>query len=179
MHAWMHGQPTSEKDRLRHQAASLLIPSEARSLLGLESCFVWRIFCVRLNFLSYSLRRLRPRRHMLLSQKWAPSRWSCKAYKLYGSCKAYKLYGSAGLCLPGKSIFARPKMIAPPWPKLFVLSLTVKMLLDVACQLAYSWLHCFTIDDTVDLLWLLMLQHRPCTMHAHHSHVRICTCHMI
>ena len=69
----------------------------------------WPIFRVRLNFLSYSLRRLRPRRHVLLSRKlWAPSRWSCKAYKLYGS---------AGLCLPGKSIFARPKMIAPSWPK--------------------------------------------------------------
>ena len=67
------------------------------------------LFRVRLNFLSYSLRRLRPRRHMLLSRKlWAPSRWSCKAYKLY--C-------SAGLYLPGKSIFARPKMIAPTWPK--------------------------------------------------------------
>ena len=68
-----------------------------------------RISRVRLNFLSHSLRRLRPRRHVLPSQKlWAPSRWSCKAYKLYGS---------AGLCLPGKSIFARPKTIAPSWPK--------------------------------------------------------------
>ena len=27
------------------------------------------------------------------------------------------LYCLAGLCLPGKSIFARPKMIAPSWPK--------------------------------------------------------------
>ena len=88
-----------------------LIPSEARSLLGLESCFVWLlgVFCVRLNFLSYSLRRLRPPRHVLLSQKlWPPSRWSCKAYKRY--CLA-------GPCLPGKSNFARPKMIAPSWPK--------------------------------------------------------------
>ena len=66
------------------------------------------IFRVRLNFLSYSLRRFRPRRHVLLSQKlWPPSRWLCKAYKLYRS---------AGLCLPGKSMFARPKMIAPSWP---------------------------------------------------------------
>ena len=88
-----------------------IIPSEARFLLGLESFHMasWPIFRVRLNFLSYCLRRLRPRRHMLLSRKlWAPSKWSCKAYKLYGS---------AGLCLPGKSIFARPKMIAPSWPK--------------------------------------------------------------
>ena len=55
-----------------------------------------RIFCVRLNFLSYSLRWLTPRHHVLLSLKlWPPSRWSCKAYKLYHS---------AGLCLPGKSI---------------------------------------------------------------------------
>ena len=68
-----------------------------------------RIFRVRQNFLSYSLRRLRPRRHVLLSHKlWPPSRWSCKAYKLYGS---------AGLCLPGKSMFARSKTIAPSWPK--------------------------------------------------------------
>ena len=68
-----------------------------------------RIFRVRLNFLSYSLRRLRPRRHVFLGQKLCPpSRWSCKAYKLYRS---------AGLCLPGKSMFARPKMIAPSWPK--------------------------------------------------------------
>ena len=68
-----------------------------------------RIFRVRQNFLSYSLRRLRPRRHVLLSHKlWPPSRWSCKAYKLYGS---------AGLCLPGKSMFAQSKTIAPSWPK--------------------------------------------------------------
>ena len=68
-----------------------------------------RIFRVRLNFLSHSLRRLRLRRHVLLSRKlWPPSRWSCKAYKLY--C-------SAGLCLPGESIFARSKTIAPSWPK--------------------------------------------------------------
>ena len=68
-----------------------------------------RIFCVSLNFLFYSLQRLRPRHHVLLSQKlWAPSRWSCKAYKLYGL---------ATLCLPGKSMFMRQKMIAPSWPK--------------------------------------------------------------
>ena len=40
-------------------------------------------------------------------------------------------------------------------PKLFVLSLMVKILLPLGCQLVYSWLHCLTIDD---LLWL---QHRP------------------
>ena len=84
-----------------------------------------RIFRVRLNFLSYSLRRLRPRRQVFLSHKlWPPSGWSCKAYKLYRS---------AGLCLLGnmdniisdnkvsmlgKSMFARPKMIAPSWPKI-------------------------------------------------------------
>ena len=68
-----------------------------------------RIFRMCLNFLSYSLRQLRPRRHVSLSQKlWPPSRWSCKAYKLYRS---------AGLCLLGKSMFAQPKMIAPSWPK--------------------------------------------------------------
>jgi hypothetical protein len=39
---------------------------------------------------------------------WAPLRWSCKTYKFYGS---------AGLRSPGKSIFARPKMIAPSWPR--------------------------------------------------------------
>ena len=82
------------------------VSTRARKLFRMAS---GRIFRVRLNFLSYSLRRLRPRRHVLLSQKlWPPSRWSCKAYKLY--CLA-------GLCLPGKSIFARPKMIAPSWPK--------------------------------------------------------------
>ena len=40
-------------------------------------------------------------------------------------------------------------------------------------QLAYSWLHCFTIDDTVDLLWLLMLQHRP---NAPCSTIHACIC---
>ena len=113
---------------------------------------------MRLNFLSHSLRRLRLRRHVLLSQKlWPPSRWSCKAYKLY--C-------SAGLCLPGKSIFARPKLSHLLGPKLFVLSLMVKVLLAVACQLVYSWLHS---DDIMELLLLLILQHRqkkplPCHM---------------
>ena len=31
--------------------------------------------------------------------------------------QVYTLYDSAGLCSPGKSIFARPKMIAPSWLK--------------------------------------------------------------
>ena len=38
-----------------------------------------------------------------------------------------------------KSMFVQLKTIAPSDPKLFVLSLMVKMLLPVACQLAYSW----------------------------------------
>ena len=82
---------------------SIMIPSEARSLLGLECLRMasGRISRVRLNFLSCSLQRLRPRPRVLLRQRlWAPSRWSCKAYKLYVS---------AGLCLPGKSMFARLK----------------------------------------------------------------------
>ena len=45
-------------------------------------------------------------------------------------------------------------------PKLFVLSLMVKMLLPVACQLAYSWLHSSKTDDIMELLLLLMLQYR-------------------
>ena len=45
-------------------------------------------------------------------------------------------------------------------PKLFVLSLMVKMLLPVACQLAYSWLHSSKTDDIMELLLLLILQHR-------------------
>ena len=45
-------------------------------------------------------------------------------------------------------------------PKLFVLSLMVKMLLAVACQLVYSWLHSSKTDDKMELLLLLMLQHR-------------------
>ena len=55
-------------------------------------------------------------------------------------------------CLLGKSMFQCPKMITP---KLFVLSLMVKMLLDVACQLVYSWLHSSKTDDIMDLLLLL------------------------
>ena len=48
--------------------------------------------------------------------------------------------------------------------KLFVLSLMVKVLLPVACQFAYSWLRYSKTDDIMDLLLLLMLQHRrlPC-----------------
>ena len=53
--------------------------------------------------------------------------------------------------------------------KLFVLSLMVKMLLPVACQLVYSWLHSSKTDDIMELLLLLILQHRqkkplPCHM---------------
>ena len=44
--------------------------------------------------------------------------------------------------------------------RLFVLSLMVKMLLPVACQLAYSWLHSSKSDDIMELLLFLMLQHR-------------------
>ena len=59
------------------------------------------ISCVLLNF--HPAWRLRPRCLVQRHQKSCPpSRWSCKAYKLYGS---------AGLCSPDKSIFARPKMI--------------------------------------------------------------------
>ena len=105
-------------------------------------------------YLIYSLWRLRPRRHVLLGQKlWPPSRWSCKAYKLYGS---------AGLCLPGKSMFARSKTIAHSWPKVvhpIADAVMVKMLLPMACQLAYSWLHSSKTDDIMELLSLLMLQH--------------------
>ena len=83
------------------------VSTRARKLFRMAS---GRILRVRLNFLSYSLRRLRPPRHVLLSQKlWPPSRWSCKAYKFYGL---------AGLCLPGESMFARPKTIAPSWSKI-------------------------------------------------------------
>ena len=92
-------------------SATWLIASEVRCLLQLKSRSMasGRRPHVHLNFLSYSLQQLRPCRHVLLSQKsWAPLRWSCKAYKLYGS---------AGLCSPGKSMFMRPKMIAPSWPK--------------------------------------------------------------
>ena len=122
-----------------------------------------RIFRVRLNFFSYSLQRLRPRRHVLLSQKlWAPSRWSCKAYKLPFSCSSRK------------SMFPRPKMIAPLLsmlgPKLFILSLMAKMLLPVACQLVYSWLHCSKTGDIMDLLLMLMLLHRRLDeRHRYHS----------
>ena len=104
----------------------------------------WRIFRVRLNFLSYSLRRHRPRRNVLLSRKlWPPSRWSCKAYKLY--C-------SAGLCLPGN---ARPKTIAPSWPKVVRPVADGKDVASCACQLIYSWLHSSKTDDIMELLLLL------------------------
>ena len=74
-----------------------------------------RIFRMRLNFLSYSFRRLRPHRHVLLSQKlWPPSRWSCKAYKLYGSAGLSLVpRAQAGLCLPVKSMFTQPKTSRP------------------------------------------------------------------
>ena len=66
------------------------------------------IFCMHLNFLSDSLQQLRPCRHVILSQKlWAPSRWSCKAYRLYLSA-AHRV---------AKSMFLQPKMIVPSWPK--------------------------------------------------------------
>ena len=91
-----------------------------------------RIFRVRQNFLSYSLQRLRPRArcHVLLIHKlWPPSRWSCKAYKLYRSAR---------LCLPTNQCSRGQKRSLLLGPKLFVLSLMVKMLLAVACQLVYS-----------------------------------------
>ena len=68
--------------------------------------------------------------------------------------------GSAELCLPSKSMFVRPKMIAPSWPKVVqILSLMVKILLPVDCQLACSWLYYSKTDGIIDLLLLLMLQH--------------------
>ena len=127
------------------------VSTRARELFRMAS---GRIFRVRLNFLSHSLRRLRPPRHVLLSQKlWPPSRWSCKAYKLYRS---------AGLCLPGKSMFTRPKTIAPSWPKVVCPVADDK---DVArCGLSiglvYSWLYSPKTDDIMELLLLLILQHR-------------------
>ena len=147
--------------------SSTVIPSEARFLLRLEhrSMASGHIFRVCLNILSYSLQQLRPHLQVLLCQKlWAPSRWSCKAYKLYGSAGLHCSCAYwVNWCSRGQ------KWSHLLGPKLFVLLLMVKMLLPMACQLAYSWLHCSKIDNIMELLLLLMLQHRqkapvPCHM---------------
>jgi hypothetical protein len=94
--------------------SSDIIQSEARFLLVLteSECMDMasgHISHVLLNFRPCSSQWLRPHRLVQKHHKsWAPPRWSCKAYKLYGS---------AGLCSPGQSIFARPKMMAPSCPK--------------------------------------------------------------
>ena len=109
-----------------------------------------RIFHVRLNFLSYSLRRLRPRRHVLLGQKlWPPSRWSCKAYKLYGS---------AGLCLPGKSMFTWSKTTASSWPKVVRPVANGKDVAARGLSIGLLLASFSKTDDIMELLLLLMLQ---------------------
>ena len=107
-----------------------LVPSESRSLLGLDSCSRASgcISHVRLKFsflLSSETQAMSP--GATESKVVAPSRWSCKAYKLYGSAGQYSL---------GKSMFAQPKWSHLLGSKLFVLSLIVKMLLPMDCQLA-------------------------------------------
>ena len=61
---------------------------------------------VRLKFLSLSLRRLRPRCHVLESKVVASLKMVMQGLQ------------TAVLCLPSKSMFARPKMIVPSWPKI-------------------------------------------------------------
>ena len=84
----------------------------------------WRIFRVK---------RLRPRRHVLSSQKCGLSRWSCKAT----------------VRLTGKSMFARPKIIAPSWLKV------VADGQDVATRGLSIGLLLASTDDMMELLLLL------------------------
>ena len=128
--------------RLRARSERSEVSTRARESFRMASGHILR---VRLNILSHSLRQLRPRRHVLLIPKlWPPSRWSCKAYKLYRvwlEC-AYLV----NQCPRGQ------KQSHLLGTKLFILSLMEKMSLDVACQLAYSWLHSSKTDDIMELL---------------------------
>ena len=90
----------------------VVILSEARSLLGHEihSMASGHISRMRLNFLT------------LFSDSDHVAR--CYYVKSCGLPQddlvrptAYILYCLAGLWLPGKSMFTRPKMMAPSWPK--------------------------------------------------------------
>ena len=103
---------------------------------------LWRLFRVRQNFLSYSLRRLGPRRHVLLSQKCG----------LPQDGHARLRFGWT--LLTGKSMFARPKMIAPSWPKV------VADGQDVATRGLSIGLLLASTDDIMELLLLLLMQHR-------------------
>ena len=54
-------------------------------------------------------------------------------------------YGSAGLCLPGKSMFAWSKTTAPSWPKVVRpvandKDVAIALPVAVAGHMAYSWL---------------------------------------
>ena len=78
-----------------------VVLSKARSLLvlELESGFVWLLGAYV---------------DLLLSSATRATRFSVISDSI-PQCKAYC---SAGLCLPGKSMFARPKIIALSWPKI-------------------------------------------------------------
>ena len=123
-----------------------IIPSESRSLLGLESYFVWLLWAYVSRALTFSF--------SLSSATRATSPSVCES-KVVASLKLV-MQGLQTLpfCWTVLTGFVRPTW---KWshPELFVLSLMVKILLPVARQLAYSWLHCFMIDDTVDVFWLV------------------------
>ena len=107
-----------------------------RSLLGLESRFVWlhgvSFACVKFSFL-LSLATQATSPCASESKVWTLSRWSCKAT----------------VRLTGKSMFAPPKMIAPSWLKVVADGQNVATRgLSIGLLLAST-------DDIMELLLLL------------------------
>ena len=124
------------------------ISTRARELFRMAS---GRIFRARLNFLSYSLRRHRP--HVAESKTVA-------SLKMIMQGRQTLLFGWTVLTAYRVNQFSRgQKRSHLLGPKLFVLSLMVKMLQAVACQLVYSRLHSSKTDEIMELLLLLILQH--------------------
>ena len=84
-----------------------LVPSEARSLLGLENHSMASGRISHMHLIPF-----------LLFSATLTTLPGAAASKAVGSLKVnlqglQKVYGSAELCSPGKSMFARPKMITP------------------------------------------------------------------
>ena len=141
--------------RTATQSVTLVIPSEARSLLGLESHFVWLLgvsfACVKFFFLTLFGDSGHVAKYFWVISCGLPRDGHARPTNstVLLDC-AYR----ENQCSRGQK---RSHLLGP---KLFVLSLMVKMLLAVACQLVYSWLHSSKTDDIMELLLLLILQHR-------------------
>ena len=105
---------------------------------------------VHLNFLSYSLQRLRRCPRVLLCQKLSQDDYARPTNSTFQLDYAYRI----------NTTFAWLETIAPSWPKVVHPVANDKDDATRGLSIDHSWLHSSKTDDIMELLLFLMLQHR-------------------